>query len=103
MGILKDNDDNLEDQNLTFFFDGSKKLNEFVLNKNKSHPVSSDNRHINGVTSKNPVSEKELIKQVQDDKSNVNSSCHTEPIDGAVENNFNSSDSNSSSNSSIAP
>ncbi|SCY26763.1 hypothetical protein SAMN05192588_1961 [Nonlabens sp. Hel1_33_55] len=91
MGILKNNDDQLEDENLTFFFDGSRKLNEFVLNKNKSHPlssrcaepveaenrdvintdksnpVSSDSRDMDGVASNNPVSENEILKQVQDD------------------------------------
>jgi hypothetical protein len=73
MGLIRDNEDNTEEEALTFFFEGSKKLNEFVNNKDKSNPVSSDSLDIEGVTNKNSVSEKEILKQVQEDKSNVTS------------------------------
>ena len=75
MGILKDNDDNLEDENLTFFFDGSKKLNEFVLNKDLNINTKENSNTLASVV------------------------CHPESIDGALGNDSNSSDSSSSSNS----
>jgi hypothetical protein len=60
MGIIKDNNDNTGKENLTFFFDGSKKLNEFVVNKSKGNQVSCSSRGADGVTNKSFGSEKEI-------------------------------------------
>jgi hypothetical protein len=60
MGIIKDHDDNLEEENLTFFFDGSKKLNEFVVNTDKGNQVSRDSRGADGVTNKSLSRDKKI-------------------------------------------
>jgi hypothetical protein len=98
MGIIKDHDDNLEEENLTFFFDGSKKLNEFVVNK--SNPVSSENRGWESVTNNSFGSDKEISRQARNGNgsilhsarekassdSSVSSSRRPELVKGAVEN-----------------
>jgi hypothetical protein len=69
MGIIKDNDDNMEDESLTFFFDGSKKLNEFVLN-NRS-PVLSENPGSEGEICKNSVSNEEIPRQARNSNGSI--------------------------------
>ncbi|WP_194851892.1 hypothetical protein [Nonlabens antarcticus] len=114
MGIIKDNDDNLEEENLTFFFDGSKKLHEFVENKevnnhktlsssgntNASSRIEnhfiSDNlifKHLDEHPTLNvPENDNKTLELKGDDKTNRRSS--------AVENNTDNTKSDSRTNSS---
>ena len=75
MGILKNHDDNLEEENQTFFFDGSKKLYEFVNNKDIRNPVSSDGRDIDGRIHIHSGSDQQIPSQCQND--NASSSIST--------------------------
>ena len=63
MGIIKDNEDNLEEESLTFFLDDSKKLNEFVLNKQMSGSVFSSG-DLKDKVAINIISDNQTLKEL---------------------------------------
>lgn len=63
MGITRDNKNNLEEENLTFFLDDSRKLNEFVLNKQTIADIPGSDKQKGNITT-NIISDNQTLKEL---------------------------------------
>lgn len=81
MGLIREIEDNTQEEALTFFFDGSKKVNEFNVNKDTNQPISSRcaepvkaaSEDLVYLSNKRSVSIEEILKRIREDKSNSSS------------------------------